>query len=233
MRPQVCPTTHRPRARMIDFAGQQFLLHPDRALFWSARRTLVIADLHFGKAALFRSSGVPVPSGTTSHDLSRLSRLIAQTMPRRLLVLGDLLHGRAGRAEETFDAVQAWRDGFPDLAITLVRGNHDRGAGDPPAGWRIEVLDQPLVEADIAFRHEPPDPGDTGLPCVCGHLHPTVRLEDFDGGAASAACFVLDTRARTLILPAFGRFTGGCRIPATPGRRFFVPTGQRVVEALR
>lgn len=230
MRPHPRPATDRPRARMTDFAGQQFLFHPDRALVWPARRTAVVADVHFGKASLFRAAGVPVPAGTTSHDLARLSAIVEQTAAKRLLILGDLLHGREGRADSTFSAVEAWRGRHADLSITLVRGNHDRHAGDPPEAWRVEVVDGPLVEADIAFQHEPPEGTAAGMPTVCGHVHPTARLEDFDGAAASAACFVVDAASKTMILPAFGRFTGGCRMPAAPGRRFFVPTGERVVE---
>ena len=49
----------------VDVAGEQFVLLPQKAVFWPRERLLAIADIHFGKAATFRSFGIPVPRGTT------------------------------------------------------------------------------------------------------------------------------------------------------------------------
>jgi hypothetical protein len=43
-----------------------------RALYWPARRALLIADLHLGKADVFRRAGIALPSGGTGEDLQRL-----------------------------------------------------------------------------------------------------------------------------------------------------------------
>lgn len=49
----------------FDFGGTRWQALPQRVAFWLARRWLVVADAHFGKAAVFRARGVPVPRGTT------------------------------------------------------------------------------------------------------------------------------------------------------------------------
>ena len=47
-------------------AGTRWVLLAGRALLWPERRTLLVADLHLGKGAVFRARGVPVPSGSTA-----------------------------------------------------------------------------------------------------------------------------------------------------------------------
>ncbi|HET7427286.1 MAG TPA: DEAD/DEAH box helicase, partial [Gemmatimonadales bacterium] len=55
----------------LRLAGEDLVLLPERALFWPRTATLVVADLHWGKAATFRAAGIPIPTGTTGEDLAR------------------------------------------------------------------------------------------------------------------------------------------------------------------
>src|SRR6185436_15640126 len=50
-------------------AGEELLLLPERAAYWPAKRALFVADYHLGKAASFRSAGIPLPAGTTSETV--------------------------------------------------------------------------------------------------------------------------------------------------------------------
>ena len=136
--------------------GETLWLLPQRAVYWPRVGALIIADAHFGKAATFRAGGIPVPGGTTAEMLRRLSAALDATAATRLLVLGDLLHARAGRAPEMLAQVAAWRATRPDLGITLIRGNHDSRAGDPPGEWGVECLDAPVVELPFTWHHQPP-----------------------------------------------------------------------------
>lgn len=213
------------RPRMIDFAGQRFVLDPDRAAHWPDRQTLIVADVHFGKSALFRERGVPVPAGTTAGDLCRLDRLIDRTQPRRLLILGDCFHGQLIDVGPLLKQLQSWHRTRASLHIELVRGNHDRHAEALLASLDWTIHPDSIEEEGIRFAHEPSD--DPHLPTVCGHIHPAVSLRDFDGFGARVPCFVVD--AMQLILPAFGGFTGAATMPAQPGRKFFAVAGGRVV----
>lgn len=214
----------------IEWASERFELLPERAVWWPAAGALLVADLHLGKPAAFRASGVPVPEGCTDADLSCLAALVARFNARRLIILGDLLHARTGRAPETLSALAAWRLRLADVQITLVRGNHDRNAGDPPHDLNIHCVDQPLVvdcgDSAIALCHEPPER--PKHPTLCGHLHPFAIL---DGAPASlrAPCFWFS--ARCAVLPAFGRFTGGHRIRPRRGDRVFLVGPNQVIEA--
>jgi uncharacterized protein len=188
--------------------GRPLTLLPERAAFLADAGLLLVADVHLGKAASFRRLGVPVPSGTTEANLARLDALLARWPVRRLAVLGDLLHAASGRAPATMAAILAWRHRHATLPITLVRGNHDDHAGDPPPELGIEVVDEPHACAGLALCHDPAHvhaaPGTAYA--LAGHVHPVVRL----GHALDSLrlpCFHAD--ATTLILPAFGEFTGG------------------------
>ncbi|MDQ8162739.1 MAG: DEAD/DEAH box helicase, partial [Gemmatimonadota bacterium] len=78
-------------ALSLTVAGEPVVLLADRALWLPGRRTVVVADLHWGKAAAFRAAFVPIPSGTTAGDLARLTRVLHDTAATTLVVLGDLL----------------------------------------------------------------------------------------------------------------------------------------------
>jgi len=184
--------------------GERVVLFAERALFWPREATLFVADVHLGKAAAFRAGGVPVPRGATAADLARLSQLVARTSARRLVVLGDFLHAAAGRVPALDAAFARFRNAHPDISITVVRGNHDANAGDPPRHWRVDVVAEPHPAPPFLLCHEPARPR-TGF-ALCGHVHPGVLLTGPAYDSVRLPCFVLGRRHA--VLPAFGRLTG-------------------------
>ncbi|NNM27435.1 MAG: ligase-associated DNA damage response endonuclease PdeM [Phycisphaerales bacterium] len=137
----------------IEWAGERLELSAERALLWPARRTLLIADVHLGKPAAFRAAGVPVPEETTQRDLTRLGGLLTTTGAERVIVLGDLLHARAGRTPVVVNTVTAWRARHRQADIVLVRGNHDLHAGDPPEAWEVRCVDEPWGVGGMRLCH--------------------------------------------------------------------------------
>jgi DNA ligase-associated metallophosphoesterase len=209
----------------ITFANESLLLLPDRAVYWPARKMLLLADVHLGKSASFRAFGLPVPEGSTAKDLSRITKLLRVTHAERLLILGDLIHAKSGRQPEVVDAIRSWREEISAIRITLVRGNHDRASGNIPSDWHMEEVEEPQVEDSFVFTHD--QPCDPDRPTFAGHVHPMVHLPDYDGSVATAPCFVFDDRCA--ILPAFGTFTGGYKVDPAPGRRLFLVAPTRVI----
>jgi DNA ligase-associated metallophosphoesterase len=210
----------------VQAGGQPLVLLPERAAFLPESATLLVADAHFGKAQAFRRQGVPVPAGTTARNLATLTTLLARTGARRLVFLGDLLHARHAHTSALAGAFTAWRAQHAPVAMTLVRGNHDDQAGDPPADWGIEVVDEPLAAGGFALRHHPaPEPGRYVL---AGHLHPAVWVGQ-GPGRLRLPCFHLGPAIG--VLPAFGGFTGMHPVRPRPGERLFV-VADDVVRAL-
>jgi len=204
--------------------GEDLLLLPERALYWRRTRTLLVADPHFGKAAAFRSAGIPVPAGTTEGTLARLDATLARTGASRLVFLGDFLHARQGRSAATLAALGTWRERHDALDVVLVRGNHDRRAGDPPAGLRIGCIDAPMIEAPLGFVHHPGEVA--GAYALAGHLHPGATMIGRGRQRMRLPCFWFG--AQWAVLPAFGEFTGLATIDPSPGDQVFVIAGDAV-----
>ena len=201
----------------IPWAGESLVLLPERALWWPRGRVLLLADLHLGKAASFRAAGQPVPAGTTQQNLARLDALIVRHAPEHLVVLGDFLHAAAARTPALLQALAAWRARHAALAIRLVRGNHDRHAGDPPPELGITLVDEPWPLGPFACCHHPQSVAEGFV--LAGHLHPVCSLRGPGRDRLRLPCFVVE--GHQLWLPAFGEFTGGWRVEPQPGRRLY------------
>jgi DNA ligase-associated metallophosphoesterase len=208
----------------IQAGGTMVRLLPQRAAYLPEHRTLLVADAHIGKAVSFRRLGVPVPGGTTTETLQRLSAAVAATGAEEIVFLGDLLHSARSRAAATWAAVAAWREAHAHLRLTLVRGNHDSHAGDPPAAWGVRCVDEPWALGGLALCHHPqPVPGAYAL---AGHLHPAVVLGGRAHERLRLPCFHFD--AAVGVLPAFGAFTGMHVVECRPGERAYVVAGDEV-----
>lgn len=202
----------------IELENTELWLLADKAVYWPEQQALLIADIHFGKAAAYRRLGQPVPHGTTQANLQRLDALLARYHCEQLIFLGDFLHAPESQSPATLGQLHAWRASHPNLAITLIRGNHDRRAGDPPASLRLTLVPEPLLLGPFALQHEP-DPHPTRH-VLAGHLHPAFRLHGRGRQSLRLPCFCIG--ARVSLLPAFGSFTGMMEVDADPGRRLFV-----------
>lgn len=219
----------------IRLAGQDALLHPTGTLYLSAQQTLLVADAHFGKAVSFRKLGVPVPSGTTGETLSKLDAALADTRARQVVFLGDFLHSVRSHAPGTLRVLQEWREAHADLELTLVRGNHDDRAGDPPAALRFTVVDEPLPLGPFALCHHPRPVRDAYV--LAGHWHPCISVTGRAFERLRLPCFWMGDDTGQLpsqavgILPAFGSFTGMHRIEPRAGDRIF-PIAGTTVRAL-
>jgi len=213
----------------LEWGGQTWRLRADRTAYWPARKTLVVADPHFGKAEHFRGAGIPVPRGTTRHNLERLDVALEATAANRLVVVGDFFHSRGGVTGDLIDQLTAWRRRWDGLEVINVRGNHDRQAGDPPAEVGVRCVVGPWRDersAAVAFAHEPAVVSNAAT--LCGHLHPAVRLEGPGKARLRAACFHF--QVRKAVLPAFGAFTGMKVIRPRRGDRVFAVGPAEVVE---
>lgn len=189
-------------------AGTPVRLMASRALYWAGTKTLLIADLHLGKADTFRAAGIALPTGGTRLDLERLGECIDQNGACRVVVLGDLLHGSI-RNTHWQRQWHAWRDARDGLAIEVIGGNHDRSITKVQLG--IRFLGPQLQQGPFELRHAPSRTATAHV--ICGHLHPVVRLPRLTGRWPA---FVLGSRQT--ILPAFSAFTGGYEVSLRDGR---------------
>ncbi|GIU66742.1 ligase-associated DNA damage response endonuclease PdeM [Candidatus Phycosocius spiralis] len=197
--------------------GLGFVLHQtpvvalaEAGLYLPRSQTLIVSDLHIEKGSALARRGLMLPPFDTAETLDRLKRLMDRLTPKTLIALGDSFHdvdAGARLAPSDKAALQALVTHIPTI---WIEGNHDPAPPDWLAGLRCAQL----VHDGLLFRHEPT--GETAGE-VAGHLHPCARVVGKRGASVRRRCFVTD--GRSLIMPAFGAFTGGLNIadPAFAG----------------
>jgi DNA ligase-associated metallophosphoesterase len=185
--------------------------------------TLVVADVHLGKSAAFRAKGLPVPEGDTERDIRRLAEMVVKHGVCHLVIAGDLFHAPSGVTEELETALARFLTEL-GIPVTLVIGNHDVKIRRLPAGL---VCVKCLDLGQIRIVHDPAA-ADRERMHISGHWHPAVRIPDGRRRSLRLPCFLF--RNNTLVLPAFGSFTGGAVLSPEEGDRIFVTLRENVVE---
>lgn len=185
----------------FSFAGEDFLIMGQGALFWPARKALLIADLHLEKASFFARFGQMLPPYDSNATLAAIEALADETGARELWCLGDSFHDGEGPFRLDEQARTRLLALAARLDWTWITGNHDPLTIAP--GGR--VLDEACLHG-ICLRHE--TLGSDRRPEISGHWHPKLRMR-VRGQNLSRRCFV--HAPGRLILPAFGAFTGGMR----------------------
>lgn len=200
----------------LTFRGQALVARHDGALWWPAEGLLAVADLHLGKAErLARRGGALLPPWGEAETLEGLAAALTATGAARVAVLGDGFDDAPAAAALTADLRRRLAQLAAGRDWVWVTGNHDAGLDPAALGLPGRAAGE-LRVAGVALRHA------AGVgPDISGHWHPAVRL----AGQRRAAFLV---GARHLILPAFGRFTGGLDA-AHPGPAALVPRGLAVL----
>ncbi|MEM8895076.1 MAG: hypothetical protein AAGC88_10895, partial [Bacteroidota bacterium] len=98
-------------AYRLELLDHTFLLLPEKAMYWEQERSLIISDVHMGKAGHFRKAGIPVPGKIHIEELFILDALIANYNPRQIIFLGDLFHSH-------------WNLEWPLFSDWLINYNH-------------------------------------------------------------------------------------------------------------
>lgn len=175
------------------------LLAPGGA-YVASERALVVADLHAGYVQTLQKRGYTLPAQGDDDLHARLRAMFARADVARVVVAGDLVHGRpafvarAG-ARSPLDALLAALDG---RALTVVPGNHDRGSDDLLAQRGVSVTEACQVGPHLVMH------GDEGVDrlrgeralaiarggrVIVGHHHPALSLDDGAGARARVAAF--------------------------------------------
>ena len=194
----------------FSFHGHMFVALADGALYWPARRALLLADLHLEKASWFARVGQMLPPYDSDATLAAVERLVHLADPAEIWCLGDSFHDEDGPARLDASARAHLERLMRGRLWTWIVGNHD---AVPRSLGMGEVVPEARLEG-LLLRHEA-GPAETA-PEISGHFHPKWRVR-LRGRSISRRCFVLGENR--LILPAFGAFTGGldARHPAITG----------------
>jgi DNA ligase-associated metallophosphoesterase len=197
-------------------------LLPEKAAFIEEMQTLLIADPHFGKSATFRKGGIPIPDTLLRNDLNRLSQLVNRTSAKSLIVLGDFFHSELN---SEWDAFLNWKKQYKELILQVIPGNHDKAMLKFMQAENL-LSERMLRLGPLHLCHEPPK--DLSVPAICGHIHPSLTLKGVARQKIKLPAFIL--LKNTLILPAFGSFTGTEDLSKQHYRKAWVAHSDKVWE---
>ena len=212
----------------ILWQGEKLELLAKKGIYWPKEKILFVADPHFGKAATFRKVGIPVSESSTEDDCNRLLQMLESTGAEKLVFLGDFLHARQGKTDSVRTILFQWREMCPGIEIILVRGNHDLKSGDPWPELLIQCLPEPFQMEKWECRHHPVER--PGLLYLAGHIHPGYGIRGIGRTGIRAACFWI--RKNSIILPAFGSFTGLKNVFPSPEDNIYLTNNHEIVKAV-
>ena len=203
-----------------------FVLSPERVMFWEKQKALVLADLHIGKTGHFRKSGIPVPQNVFKEDLQRLFTQVLFFKAEQLIIAGDLSHSRSNKEMDLF---RKWRHDLESLNIVLVNGNHDILEKKWYEELKIETRDCLDID-NFSFCHDPEDAATSVQHkyTFCGHLHPGISIRGRGRQSLQFPCFYFGNTIG--ILPAFSRFTGFVNVRAQEGENVFAIVDNSIMQ---
>jgi DNA ligase-associated metallophosphoesterase len=200
-------------------------LLPERALFLPGSNTLIISDLHLGKATHFRKSGIVLPMDSIQQDYMRLNLLIERKQPFRVLIIGDLFHSSHNKEWDVFCEFVADNS---SLEFVLIRGNHDVLSKKHYEQACMRVIDKQLMIGELLLTHEPVNEVPPGCLNIAGHIHPGYALQGRGKQRITLPCFY--KRGNCLVLPAFGSLTGLQLLEKNKSTEVYVIANDRVIE---
>jgi uncharacterized protein len=192
------------------------LLDGRLALFHQIDRWLAVADLHFGYELSQRAAGRLVPMWGMASISERLTGLVEEYAPRRLIILGDLVHDRTAAGE----AAQLLRELAERCEVAVVAGNHDR-----QIGCDVEMV-QFLQTDHFHFHHGHCEAETSSRIQIIGHHHPAAVITDGAGLRLKCPAFV--QQSNCWIMPAFSPWASGTRWTPNESSRLWLCTEERV-----
>ncbi|MEY3186835.1 MAG: hypothetical protein RL675_659 [Bacteroidota bacterium] len=183
---------------------QKLVLSAERCLYWEDQQTLILSDMHIGKASHFRKAGIAIPQQIFQEDLLRLFQQVHFFSPKRIIVTGDLFHSEANLEHE--------------------KGNHEILHNHLYEKLGIEVVERELIAAPFRFAHDLNDDSEEQFFLFSGHTHPGIKIAGKAKQSFVFPCFYF-TEAYC-ILPAFSKFTGKHLVEMKKGEQVFAIVGE-------
>ena len=198
--------------------ADEIVLDGRLALSHQTERWLAVADLHFGYELSQRAAGRLVPMWGMGSIAERLMALLDEYQPRRLIILGDLVHDKTSARE----AANLLRDLAARCEPIVVAGNHDRqlrGQVEMVESWETE---------QFCFHHGHCAAEHGSRTQIIGHHHPAGVLTDGAGLRLKCPAFV--QQSSCWIMPAFSPWASGTRWTGDEPGRMWLCTAERVLR---
>lgn len=197
-------------------AAGEWLEFSDRAVYLPESDTLVIADLHLGRAV---TSAVDFPLPEDSSIRTRLEELVDRFEPAELVIAGDVLDSFS----QVPDGVAATLEGLrasvdsAGVELTVVEGNHD-----PMLSELTDAIAERRLGTSTLICHGHEHPEHSADRYVIGHDHPAIVIE-----GQRRPCFLYGPGAYeggdVIVLPSFNELIAGTKVNQLDGEHLQSP----------
>ena len=205
--------------------NNNFLLYNTRCIFWQEKKTLILSDIHLGKAGHFRKNGIAIPQTVFKADMHKFVSQIQYNKPSSIIIVGDMFHSQENKEHDFF---LKWRNDFPNLEIHLVKGNHDILKDNAYSKANIVSHKKNLSIDGFSFTHDINECTDNEDYCFSGHIHPGIYINGTARQSLKVPCFYFTKDFA--VLPAFGNFTGVSPVKPDQGDTIFAITGDSIIR---
>jgi hypothetical protein len=218
----------------LKFAGNRMLLDGHGVLVWPAQNLLIFSDLHLEKGSFLTQFANPLPRFDSKDTLKRMRLLIERYDCKHIVCLGDSLHDGNALSRMQQDDLKALNAMVKQVARwTWVLGNHDPEIPLEILGERCAHLQL----QNVLMVHEPEDlesflydrnkahsnlnenlleKSSHKQECtqdpsaqIIGHFHPKSSYKISNRKVTGKTFIQTPT---LLLMPAFGKYTGGLDI---------------------
>ena len=177
------------------------------ALWLPESATVLIADAHLGYGWAQRRRGELGPVADEAAS-GKVLALADELKPKQIVFLGDLVHAPKPAPGERTLVEGTLRTLATQAALTLVRGNHDRGFLRDFGAEELAVVPAWRQGGLLALHGDVIPAERAGIDyLVLGHFHPSLAIEDNAGARVRVPVFVHSERC--LVLPAFSPYAAG------------------------
>ena len=116
---------------------------------------------------------------------------------------------------------------YPNIEFHLIKGNHDILPENIYKESALKIHADSIKIGSLLLSHEPMDQVNDDTLNICGHIHPGIVLKRKSKQSIRLPAFYY--KNNTLIMPAFGQFTGLFCLDARKADSIMVTTPERVI----
>ena len=173
-------------------------------IFIKEIKTMVLADLHFGKSTAMNKSGNFIPPYDFRENIGKLKDRINFYKPLKIITLGDSFHDNYSLIDMEIEELEEIKEITNQVDFFWISGNHDQNIiGKEKVGGNFLNY---LELHNFLFKHIKSNIISYDYFEFSGHFHPKVSLK-INNSRFFYKCFIITDNF--CILPSFGHYTGG------------------------
>lgn len=198
-------------------------------------KAIVISDPHLGYEAAQADRGIFLPKVNLKSITEALSKALAATGAKTVIVNGDIKNDfstvAADEFNELYDLAAFLKVKGASLAI--VKGNHDNFVDRYRESMGLKIYAEQMAAGGYLLFHGDalPDAVPEGThTLIMGHEHPAIAVYNSVGKKEKLRCFLTGSYlgARIIVFPAIGYFSTGTEMNVVPEDELLSPVLKRL-----